>query len=92
MLTVLPESAAERDPPRHIQRFLEAAARVLARRGVKVETRIRFGGPRREILAELTAGGHGLLVVGAPVPARGEPPRLAGLVERLLETPRPARC
>jgi sulfate transport system ATP-binding protein len=88
VLTVLPESAAG-DPPRHIQRFLEAAARVLARRGVKVETRIRFGSARREILAELASGGHGLLVLGAPVPARGEPPRLAGLVARLLATTTP---
>jgi sulfate transport system ATP-binding protein len=88
VLTVLPESAAG-DPPRHIQRFLEAAARVLARRGVKVETRIRFGSARREILAELASGGHGLLVLGAPVPARGEPPRLAGLVAHLLATTTP---
>ncbi|HZI63517.1 MAG TPA: ATP-binding cassette domain-containing protein, partial [Thermoanaerobaculia bacterium] len=89
VLTVLPESAAGGDPPRHIQRFLEAAARVLARRGVKVETRIRFGGARRQILAELAAGKHGLLVLGAPVPPRGEPPRLTGLVARLLATPPP---
>jgi nucleotide-binding universal stress UspA family protein len=89
ILTVLPESAAGGEPPRHIQRFLEAAARVLARRGVQVETRIRFGDARREILAELASGGHGLLVLGAPVPARGEPPGLAGLVARLLATPPP---
>jgi sulfate transport system ATP-binding protein len=82
VLTVLPGSAQE--PPPHVRRFLDAAARALGRRGVEVTTRVRHGTPRREILAEIAEGQHDLLVTGAPVPPRGQPFGLLGLVERLL--------
>jgi len=82
VLTVLPGPAQE--PPPHVRRFLDAAARALGRRGVEVTTRVRHGTPRREILAEIAEGQHDLLVTGAPVPPRGQPFGLFGLVERLL--------
>jgi nucleotide-binding universal stress UspA family protein len=85
VLTVLPGPAQE--PPPHVRRFLEAAARALGRRGLEVTTRVRYGAPRREIPAEVVEGGHELLVMGAPVPPRGQPAGLHGLVERLLEAP-----
>jgi len=88
VLTVLDESLEGRVPD-HVRRFLAAAARALGRRGVEVQTRIRFGPPRREILAEVADGGYGLLVVGAPVPTIGHGPLLTGLVTRLLAAPCP---
>jgi nucleotide-binding universal stress UspA family protein len=88
VLTVLDE-AAEGRVPDHVRRFLAAAARALGRRGVEVQTRIRFGPARREILAEVGEGGYGLLVVGAPVPTVGHGPLLTGLVTRLLAAPCP---
>ena len=85
VLTVLAGPAQE--PPPHVRRFLDAAARTLGRRGVEVTTRVRHGTPRREILAEIAGGGHDLLVTGAPVPLPGQPFSLEGLVERLLAAP-----
>src|SRR4029079_15940139 len=86
--TVLDEDEEEHVPD-HVRRFLGAAARALGRRGVEVQTRIRFGPPRREILAEVSEGGYGLLVVGAPLPSHGHGPLLTGLVTRLLAAPCP---
>jgi nucleotide-binding universal stress UspA family protein len=86
VMTVLPEGEDEEVPP-HVQRFLAAAARELGRRGVPVTTRVRRGQVRREILAELAAGQHDLLVLGAPLPDPGEGPGLSGLVEKLIGTP-----
>jgi nucleotide-binding universal stress UspA family protein len=83
VLTVLPADDDE-EAPVHVRRFLAAAARELGRRGVPVETRVRRGQPRREILAELAEGGHDMLVLGAPLPDPGEPPVLSGLVERVV--------
>src|SRR5262249_23706640 len=88
VLTVLDEDTGER-VPEHVRRFLGAAARALGRRGVEVQTRIRFGPPRREILAEASGGGYELLVVGAPLPSHGHGPLLTGLVTRLLAAPCP---
>jgi nucleotide-binding universal stress UspA family protein len=85
VLTVLPGPPQE--PPPHVRRFLDAAARALGRRGVEVTTRVRHGAPRREILSEVTEGKHDLLVTGAPVPPRGQPFGLHGLVERILAAP-----
>jgi sulfate transport system ATP-binding protein len=86
VLTVLP--GPDQEPPPHVRRFLDAAARALGRRGVEVRTKVRCGTPRREILAEVTDGGHDLLVIGAPQPPAGQPLGLHGVVERLL-TDRP---
>jgi sulfate transport system ATP-binding protein len=83
VLAVLPEDADETPPP-HVERFLAAAERELGRRGVPVAALLRRGQPRREILTELAAGGHDLLVVGAPLPDPGEAPQLTGLVAKLL--------
>jgi sulfate transport system ATP-binding protein len=90
VLTVLPPGAGDGEPPAHVTRFLDACARALAARGVVARTRARRGPVLREIRAELAAGGHDLLIVGAPLPpAAGQPVRLAGLVGRLLHEPPP---
>ncbi len=87
VLTVLSDEAASE--PEHVRRFLEAASRAIGQRGVPVASRVRHGRVRREIRAELAAGHHDLLVVGAPLPEPGEGPRLTGLVADLLAEPLP---
>ncbi|HVT60604.1 MAG TPA: ATP-binding cassette domain-containing protein [Thermoanaerobaculia bacterium] len=72
------------------QRFLARCARTMARLEVPVATRIRYGAAREQILAELAEGRHGLLVIGAPLPASDGRIALGGLVGRLLrEADRP---
>jgi sulfate transport system ATP-binding protein len=87
ILTVLPAAAqADGVSPADIQaqRFLAGSARTLARMGVAVTTRIRYGGAREEILAQLREGGHDLLVVGSPLPGKDGEIELKGVVGRLL--------
>jgi ABC-type Fe3+/spermidine/putrescine transport system ATPase subunit/nucleotide-binding universal stress UspA family protein len=66
------------------ERFLAGSARTLARMGVPVTTRIRYGGAREEILAQVREGGHDLLVVGSPLPGKDGEIELKGVVGRLL--------
>ena len=58
---------------------------MILRLGVPARTLIREGPVREQIRAELAAGGHDLLVLGAPLPLAGGRVRLTGLVARLLE-------
>ncbi|HEX7184718.1 MAG TPA: ATP-binding cassette domain-containing protein [Thermoanaerobaculia bacterium] len=87
ILTVLPEE--ERGDGRtgatlRAERFLAGNRRILSRLGVPVETRIRYGAAREEILAEIAEDGHDLLVLGAPLPRAGHEIGLGGLVARLV--------
>jgi sulfate transport system ATP-binding protein len=83
ILTVLPDAATP-VLAAQAERFLAGSARTLRRLGVPVETRIRRGAPREEILAELAEGGSDLLVLGVPLPGRGGELKLGGIVGRLL--------
>ncbi len=83
ILTVLPE-AARLDDGAQTERFLASSARTLARMGIPVTTRIRYGGVRAEILGQLRDGGHDLLVVGSPLPGKDGEIELKGVVGRLL--------
>jgi sulfate transport system ATP-binding protein len=89
ILTVLPEGDHGRrraggESGEGAERFLASCARTLTRQGVEVETRIRFGAPREQIFAERLAGGHDLLVVGAPLPGAYGRIDLGGMLGRLL--------
>jgi sulfate/thiosulfate transport system ATP-binding protein len=84
ILTVMPETAAGSQTAAQAERFLAGSARTLRRMGVPVATRIRHGGVREEILAELAAGAHDLLVLGAPLPGRDGRIALGSFVGRLL--------
>ena len=83
ILTVLPETARLDDAPQ-AERFLAGSARTLARMGIQVTTRIRYGRVRAEILAHLRDGGHDLLVMGSPLPGQDGEIELKGVVGRLL--------
>jgi nucleotide-binding universal stress UspA family protein len=83
VLTVLPSPDAA--IPDHVIRFLDASARALSVRGVRTRTRVRYGVAATEILAELAAGGHDMLVVGAPLRApRERAPTIGAVVGRIL--------
>ncbi|HEV7784550.1 MAG TPA: universal stress protein, partial [Thermoanaerobaculia bacterium] len=87
ILTVLPAVAQGEGvslATSQAERFLAGSARTLARMGVPVTTRIRYGGAREEILAQLREGGHDLLVVGSPLPGKDGEIELKGVVGRLL--------
>ncbi|HYG61976.1 MAG TPA: ATP-binding cassette domain-containing protein [Thermoanaerobaculia bacterium] len=89
VMTVLPE--AERAPQgqtrpaaAQAERFLTSSARTLWRQGVPASTAVRYGPVREQILAQVTEGGHDLLVLGAPLPDRDGDISLAGLPARVL--------
>ena len=87
ILTVLPAVAQGEGvslATSQAERFLAGSARTLARMEVPVTTRIRYGGAREEILAQLAEGGHDLLVVGSPLPGKDGEIELNGVVGRLL--------
>jgi sulfate transport system ATP-binding protein len=58
------ETTAERRARSWIERHLDQGLRTLRGQGVVAESRIRYGEPLREILAEVTEGDHDLVVIG----------------------------
>ena len=84
ILTVLPETARGTPSETLAERFLAGSARTLNRIGVPVATRVRYGGVREEVVAQIEEGGHDLLVLGAPLPGRDGRIALGGFVGRLL--------
>jgi sulfate transport system ATP-binding protein len=66
------------------ERFLQAGARTMALLGVPATTVVRAGAVRDEILDEMTAGGHDLLVLGAPLAQRGGRTAIEGFVGDIL--------
>jgi sulfate/thiosulfate transport system ATP-binding protein len=85
ILTVVPE-ASRQDRTGAVlraERFLEGNRRAMGRLGVTASTCIRYGDVREQILAQLAEGGHDLLVLGMPLPRKGDI-TLGGLVARLV--------
>jgi len=87
VLTVLPDTAAGKPIPEHVERFLATCQRALAARGVDAGVKLRFGPPGREIRLELEEGNYDLLVMGTPLSDVSLRPVLDGLVGRLLAEP-----
>jgi sulfate transport system ATP-binding protein len=84
IVTVLPEAARGTQAETFAERFLAGSARTLNRLGVPVSTCVRHGNAREEIVAQIAAGGHDLLVIGAPLPGRDGRIGLGGFVGKLL--------
>jgi nucleotide-binding universal stress UspA family protein len=84
ILTVLPAAARGTPSETLAERFLAGSARTLNRIGVPVATRVRYGGVREEVVAQIAEGEHDLLVLGAPLPGRDGRIALGGFVGRLL--------
>jgi nucleotide-binding universal stress UspA family protein len=59
------ETTAARRARAWIERHLEQGLRTLRGQGVAAESRIRYGEPLREILAEAAEGEHDLIIIGA---------------------------
>ena len=83
LLTVLPAGGDHTVARDRVERFLAAGARTLRTLGVAAHTVIRAGPVHTEILAEMAAGGHDLLVLGAPLAGRGRGV-FAGVVGELV--------
>ena len=84
ILTVLPVADRGGLAEAQAERFLAGSARTLRRMGVAVATRIRHGAAREQIVAQITEGGHDLLVLGAPLPGRDGRIDLGGFIGKLL--------
>jgi sulfate/thiosulfate transport system ATP-binding protein len=69
VMTVVPQRHGE--VPGHTQRFIESCERMLGARGVVTRSKVRNGPTVEEILAEMSAGEHDLLIIGAPLPETG---------------------
>jgi sulfate transport system ATP-binding protein len=84
LLSVLPKDGSHTQVRARTERFLEAGVRTLAVLGVPAQLAIRSGAVRDEILAEMAAGGHDLLVLGAPLTRSDGRGALAGVVGQIL--------
>ncbi len=82
LLSVLANGGAE-DRAR-AERFVAAGARTLAALGVEAETIVRSGPASQEILAQLRAGNHDLLILGAPLDGQTRRAGVSGIVGELL--------
>ncbi len=86
LLSVLPKGGDHAEAHSRAERFLTAGVRTLGVLGVPARTTIRSGAVRAEIIAEMTAGGYDLLVLGAPLPGASGRGMLAGVVGELLSS------
>ena len=84
LLSVLPRADAQPAARARIERFLQAGVRTLELLGVSAQPVVRVGTVREEILAEITVGGHDLLVLGAPLMRADGRGTLAGVVGQIL--------
>jgi sulfate/thiosulfate transport system ATP-binding protein len=85
LLSVLPPEVQDPVELERAERFLAAGARSTELLGVAAKTRVRRGGIRGEIAAEMASGSYDMLVVGAPLTPREGRIRLSGVVAGLLE-------
>jgi len=84
LITVIAENAGDEEIDR-ASRFLAAGARTMSLMRVPVMTALRKGDVAEEILREMEAGAHEMLVLGTPPPGREGRIVLGGMVRRLLE-------
>jgi sulfate/thiosulfate transport system ATP-binding protein len=84
LLSVLPRDGDHPAARTRIERFLAAGVRTLELLGVPAQPVVRVGTVREEILAEMTVGGHDLLVLGAPLMHSDGRGALAGVVGQIL--------
>lgn len=84
LLSVVPRGDAHAQERERAERFLTAGARTLATLGITAQTAIRSGQVRDEIVAEMSEGGHDLLVLGSPLSSRDGRAALVGVVGQLL--------
>lgn len=86
LLTVLSEAQDTPETRERVHRFLGQGVQTLDTIGVPATKQVRVGRAREEILDEIKAGGHDLLVLGAPLPDADGKIALTGLVGHLVRT------
>lgn len=86
LLTILSEAQDTPETQERVHRFLGKGVQTLDAIGVPATKQVRVGRARDEILSELKAGAHDLLVVGAPLPDADGKIVLGGLVGQLVRT------
>ena len=86
LLSVVPEAPAPQKAADRTERFLQAGKRTLALLGVAAKTVVRSGNVRDEIMKEMQAGAHDLLVLGAPLSQRDGRAVLAGVVGQIVSS------
>ncbi|HEU5101282.1 MAG TPA: ATP-binding cassette domain-containing protein [Roseiflexaceae bacterium] len=84
LLSVLPADGVQPEARERTERFLAGGVRTMALLGVPAEAKIRTGAVRAEIIAEITAGGYDMLVLGAPLARPDGRGVLAGVVGQIL--------
>ena len=86
LLSILPEAQDTPETQARVQRFLGKGVETLDAIGVVATKQVRVGRVRETILAEIKAGAHDLLVLGAPLPDADGKIVLGGLVGQLVRT------
>jgi sulfate transport system ATP-binding protein len=84
LLSVLPEAQPDEASRVRAQAFLADGQRTLSTLNIPVSTAVRTGPVATAIAAERQAGGHDLLVLGAPLPDRAGRVWLGGVVRQVL--------
>jgi len=85
LLSIVPAARNEMEVRDRTERFLLDGVRTLEVLGVPAETAIRCGPVRDEIIKQMKAGGHDLLVLGAPLADRNGEVSLSGVVGQVAE-------
>jgi nucleotide-binding universal stress UspA family protein len=83
-MSVLPPAKHKGELEDRAQRFLSGGVRTLDLLKVPAETVIRSGAVREEIGAQMQAGDHDLLVLGAPLAERRHKVVLEGVVAQVV--------
>jgi sulfate/thiosulfate transport system ATP-binding protein len=86
LLTILPEAQDTPETQERVHRFLGKGVETLDAIGVTATKQVRIGRVRDEILGEIKAGAHDLLVLGAPLPDSDGKVVLDRLVGHLVRT------
>jgi sulfate transport system ATP-binding protein len=85
LLSVVPPPDLNGELRERAQRFLNGGAKSLEVLGVPAQVVLRLGNVRDEISAQMRAGGHDLLILGAPLVQRTGDVSLEGVISQVIE-------
>jgi len=85
VMSVIPRAKQPGELEDRAQRFLLGGVRTLDLLKVPAQTLIRSGAIREEISSQMEAGGHDLLILGAPLTERRHRVTLEGVVSQIVK-------
>ncbi|GAB4581697.1 MAG: hypothetical protein Fur0022_44470 [Anaerolineales bacterium] len=85
LLTILPPNSENEPVHAQTRRFLEGGVQSLDIQGVPAQPVLRFGNARDEIMKEVTASPHDLVVLGSPLADRSGEISLDGIAGEVLQ-------